>query len=125
METIEILENYLSLDKNFIKRIENQNKVLNNKEDFFKILKWWLKLTNNNTIGDLSLYSNNTKILKLNIGENSYYLNADSNKSGVAEFIKNKDNAWITIQNENGRMNKITNRNDSTPIAGLYLYKVI
>jgi hypothetical protein len=63
--------------------------------------------------------------LLLNIGSNLYYLNADTRISGVTEFIKNKDNTWKTIPNENGIMNKITNKSDSTPIPGFYLYKKI
>jgi|GEM_PF-3445914 len=58
-------------------------------------------------------------------------INADPNRSGVLEFLENKENKenkennWIVIENENGIKNKVTNRIDSKPIKGFYMYKKI
>jgi hypothetical protein len=43
----------------------------------------------------------------------------------VSEFLVNKDKSFKTIPNDNGILNKITNRSDSKPIKGFYLYKEI
>ena len=123
METNELIKKHLSIDQNYINEIKRENAL--NEEDFFNLLKWWLKLTKKTTIGDLSIHSKNTPLIFLKKDSNLYYLNADTNKEGVSEFLVNKVNSFTTIPNVKGILNKITNRSDSEPIKGFYLYKEI
>ncbi len=124
METNKFIEKYLSDDKNFIKKIGRKNE-LKEEEDFYKLLELWLEKSDEITIGDLRKYNGNTKLILLEIDSGSYYLNADTKKFGVLEFIKNKNNPFKIIPNSKGKLNKITNRSDSEPIKGFYLYKKI
>lgn len=60
--------------------------------------------------------NNNQKLILIQLGSSSYYINADSSKIGVKEFLSNKGNHWKIIVNENGKRNKVTNRLDEEPI---------
>ena len=124
MDTKTIFKNHISIDQNHIIKLSKEN-ALKNKEDFFKILKCWLRYSNSETIGDLTKMTGNTPLIHLEIGSNNYYLNADSKRTGVEEFLNNKDESWKIILNEVGILNKITNRVDSEAIPYFYFYKVI
>jgi hypothetical protein len=117
----EIINKYLTIDQKHIKKM-TPNNALKSKQDLFQILKWWKILSNASTIGE-SLINGNTPTIRINLGSNNYVINADTNKEGVVEFLKNKQHPWILIENENGIQNKITNNEDNSPIKGFYMYK--
>ena len=121
--SLEQIEKYFTPDKNFIKPIKKSFPITS-KSEFFELLKWWSKITKSDRIGDLREMNNNTPLIFLKIGSSIYILNADSTKTGVKEFLKNKENPWEIIVNENGVKNKITN-NKSEAIPGFYFYKKI
>ena len=114
----EIINEYLTIDQKYIKHCNIKNKNL-----LYDILKWWKKLSESETIGDLHKINGNTALIKINLGSNKYVINADSNKEGVAEFLNNKNNPWCLIENDNGIENKITNSETKSPIKGFYMYK--
>ena len=118
----QLIDRYLTSDKNFIKRITKAN-AIKSKEVFFEILKWWRNISTSNSIGDLRQMNNNTPLIYLQLGSSSYYINADSTKAGIKEFYNNINNPWKIIINENGIKNKVTNRIDERPIEGFYMYK--
>lgn len=120
MSTLYFIDRYLTEDKNFIKKT-----TLSNKEDFYKVLKWWLKLSNSETIADTTKYNGNTRIIDLKIGSITYYMHADTNKIGVKRFLANKDNDWKIIPSQKGNLNRVTNDSNQKDIKGLYLYKDI
>lgn len=124
MSAEEIINQYLTKDGNHIKPMQRAN-ALRGKDDLYDILKWWSKITTDQTIGNLTEMNNNQKVILLQIGSSEYYINADSRNSGVKEFLKNKGNQWKIIINERGVKNKVTNRIDAEPIPYFYLYKEI
>ena len=83
----EIVRRYLSDDQRYIRRCTIESKDL-----LYQILKWWIRLSNSETIGNLDSINGNTPLIKLIQGNNSYYINADSKKTGVTAFLSNKDN---------------------------------
>jgi hypothetical protein len=94
------------------------------KDDLYDILKWWSKITTKDTIGDLTTMNRNQKLIIFKIGSSSYYINADTKKIGVNQFLLNKNNPWKIIFNENGVKNKVTNGLDENPISYFYMYKL-
>ena len=115
------------IEGNYILQMNNDN-ALNSKEDLFTLLKIWKQSTKGGTIGDITndQINNNTQIIKLRLNNTSYYINADTTREGVSQFLENRNKSWITILNERGKnINKITNNEDSTPIEGFYMYTVI
>ena len=115
---------YLTVDQNYIRPFTKSTSI-RNKADFFKLLSWWLRLSKSDTLGDVTKMNNNKPLIHINIGSSSYYVNADSKRSGVKIFLSNKDSNWHLIANEDGKVNKITNKSDRAPIEGFYMYKEI
>jgi hypothetical protein len=126
MDTKFIYKNHISIDQNFILKLSREN-ALKNKEDFFNILKCWIRFSKSETIGDLTKMIRRTPILYLRIGSTTYYINADSKRIAVEEFLNNskESESWKLITNEDGVKNKITNRKDEEAIPGFYFYKEI
>ena len=118
----ELIDRYLTGDKNHFKKMNREN-MLDSKEKLYYLLKWWLKLSNKNTIGNTDNTNNNQQLILIELGANRYYINADTNKAGVKEFLKNKNEPWRLIENRNGNLNKITNSDSDIP--GFYMYQVI
>ena len=116
----EIVRRYLSDDQRYIRRCTIESKVL-----LYKILFWWKTLSNSESIGDTYNKSGNTILINITLGGNSYYLNADTKKTGVTTFLQNKDNHWNLILNDDGIRNKISNNITKKPIKGFYLYKKV
>jgi len=114
----EIIDRYLSIDQRYIMPIK-----LSDRDVFFSILSCWsmINQSDDSRIGN-SDYGG-TAHLKLEIGDKKYYLNSDTNRIGVREFLKNKENNWRVIQNANGFANVVTNKLDETSIPGFYFYK--
>ena len=118
-----IINKYLSVGQKYINKIPKSN-PLTSKEDFYKVLQWWSKLSSEKTIRDLGAKkSDRTAWIHLKLGSNSYYLNADTNKAGVISFLKNKENPWSIIVGEEGASNKVVNTLDQSTTSGFYLYK--
>ena len=124
MTAEEIKKQYLTIDGNHIKPIQKGN-ALKSKDDLYDVLKWWSIISTNQTVGDLKIMNNNQKLILIQVGSSGYYINADSNKIGVKEFLSNKGNPWKIRENENGKKNKVTNRLDDEPIPYFYMYKEI
>lgn len=120
----EKVNKYLTTDCNHIKLMQKGN-ALKGKDDLYDILKWWSRMSTEQTIGDLKIMKGYQKLILIQIGSSEYYINADSRKSGVKEFLLNKDNSWKIIVNESGIKNKVTNRLDEEPIPYFYMYKEI
>lgn len=118
----EIKNKYLTPDGNYIKKMSSEIDL--KKDDLYDILKWWSKITTKDTIGDLTTMNRNQKLIIFKIGSSSYYINADTKKIGVNQFLLNKDNPWKIIFNENGVKNKVTNGLDENPISYFYMYKL-
>ena len=114
----EIVRRYLSDDQRYIRRCTIESEDL-----LYQILKWWIRLSNSETIGNLDSMNGNTPLIKVIRENNSYYINADSKKTGVTAFLTNKDNPWHLIVNERGVRNRITNNFSKQPLTGLYIYK--
>ena len=115
------------IENGYILKMNNEN-ALTSEKHLFILLEMWVKRTENSkdTIGNLDVYNNNVKIIKLNLDNKSYYIDADTTREGVLKFLENRNKRWITILNVRGKnINKITNNEDSTPIEGFYMYKVI
>ena len=113
---------YLTFDQQFIKKM-NSSTYLKSKEELYGLLKWWKKLSKSETIGDLGQMNGNIPLIIIKIGSSSYYINADTNKTGVEVFLKNKTNPWNLISNRDAKKNKITNDSNHDPIEGFYMYK--
>lgn len=101
----------------------NSSSSLKSKEELYSILNWWNKLSKSDTIGDLGQMNGNTPLIIIKIGSSSYYINADTNKTGVEVFLKNEINPWKLISNRDAKKNKITNDSNNDPIEGFYMYK--
>jgi hypothetical protein len=114
------------IENGYILKMNNEN-ALTSKKHLFILLELWVKRTekSNDTIGNLNIYNNNVKIIKLNLDINSYYIDADTTREGVLKFLENKKTKWETIENRNGNRNKVTNTTNNDPISGFYMYKVI
>jgi hypothetical protein len=124
MDAQTIYKKHISIDQNYILKFSTES-PLKDKEDFIKILKCWLRYSISETIGDLTKMNGNTPLILLQIGSSNYYLNADSRKAGVAEFLNKAEEPWKVISNEDGVKNKVTNRIDSEAIPYFYFYKKI
>ena len=105
----------------------NNDNALNSREDLYSLLKLWKELTKGDTIGDIAndRINNNTKIVRLELKNSSFYINADTTREGVLEFLENQENDWNVIMSNRGNLNKITNNEDESPIDGFYMYQVI
>ena len=105
----------------------NNDNALNSREDLYSLLKLWKELTKGDTIGDIAndRINNNTKIVRLELKNSSFYINADTTREGVLEFLENQENDWNLIMSNRGNLNKITNNEDESPIDGFYMYQVI
>ena len=101
----------------------NSSTSLKSKEELYGILNWWKKLSKSETIGDLGKMNGNTPLIIIRIGSSSFYVNADTNRTGVEVFLKNKINPWKLIINRDTKKNKITNDSNHEPIEGFYMYK--
>lgn len=93
--------------------------ILSSKKELYDLLKTWKIISNASTIGNLALFPKNKKIILLNIRDNSFFINADTTRNGVLEFLKNKDNPWVITK----KSKVVTNKIDSQTIKGFYMYK--
>jgi len=124
MDLNKFLATYLSIDQNYIKPL-TKSRAIESKDEFYRVLSWWAKLSKSETIGDLSKMNKNTPLIRLKFGSSFYFINADTKKNGVRVFLSNKNDNWHLIPNEDGKLNKITNRLNKSSIEGFYMYKEI
>ena len=106
----------------------NNAEPLKSKKQLFVLLQMWLKRTqnfNDATIGNLVIHNKNVPIVKLNNGNRSFYINADTTRQGVEQFLHNKENEWNIIENNRGRINLVTNDPNKKSIKGFYMYQNI
>ncbi|EAR16473.1 hypothetical protein [Robiginitalea biformata] len=119
------LHEFLTDDRRYIKK-QKRSKPLESKELFYEILQEWAEwndhlASENPKIGDVP--TGNTRLIHLDLNNSRYYLNGDTNLSGVKEFLRNMDSPWKIIPNNRGRMNKVTNDKEGSGITGFFLYK--
>lgn len=114
------------IQNGYILQMNNENALIS-KKHLFILLEMWANRTKNSTdtIGNLDLYNKYVKIIKLNLANNSYYINADTTREGVLMFLENKKSDWIIIENNRGRVNKVTNTTNKEAIKGFYMYREI
>jgi len=112
----------LTLDQQHIKRIDRSSPI-RSKNEFNCILKTWAMLNSNPEAKIGSAQHNQSPWIFVELGSRTYYLNSDTKLKGVIEYLKNKDEEWSLIENENGVRNKAVNTSDQKAIEGFYLYK--
>ena len=112
----EISKKYI--EGQYIKPLINEY-ALSSKEELFNLLKCWKMISKASTIGNVDSDSSNKRVILLNIRDISYYINADSTRKGVIEFLINKDNPWKIAK----KSKVVTNHIDSQTIKGFYMYK--
>tara|TARA_B100000963_G_scaffold145209_1_gene126483 strand:- start:117 stop:473 length:357 start_codon:yes stop_codon:yes gene_type:complete len=106
------------LEGEYIKPMINTY-ILSSKEELYDLLKTWKIISNASTIGNTALFPKNKKIILLNIRDDSFFLNADTTRNGVIEFLINKDNPWTILK----KSKVVTNKIDLQTIKGFYMYK--
>lgn len=120
----ELIKKHLSLDQKFIKKIPYSS-PLADKNELYSILTWWVRLSDSNTVGDLNgKKSDPTPLVHFKKGDIIFKIHSDTTKGGVKEFLKNKENPWLLIENKNGYKNLVTNYINKKPIKGFYMYRV-
>jgi hypothetical protein len=97
----------------------------NTKDQLIILLKNWLK-TNETKIGNGENKTGNTKWIFLNLNGNDYYINADTKREGIVNFVKNNENnyPWVVIANNRNVYKKGSNDENGNAIKGLYFYSV-
>ena len=121
----ELIKKHLSLDQRFIKKIPYSS-PLTDKKELYSILTWWVRLSgSSSTVGDLNgKKSDPTPLVHFKKGDIIFKIHSDTTKDGVKEFLKNKENPWLLIENKNGYKNLVTNHINKKPIKGFYMYRV-
>jgi len=125
----EIMEQLI--DGNFIIRME-ENNPLTSKDDLIQLLQYWVDQTGGPKenlgypIGDYDNFGK-TPWIYISLNNEYYFINADTNKKGVIEFLENhkNQNPWIIVANRNGVFNKVTNNKDGNSIKYLYFYAIV
>ena len=97
----------------------------NTKDELIKLLKNWLQ-TNQQTIGNGENRTGNTKWIFLYLNGNNYYINADTTREGILNFVKNHENnyPWVVVANNRNVYKKVSNDLYGKAIKGLYFYSV-
>jgi hypothetical protein len=95
----------------------------NSKDELILVFKSWLE-TNETAIGDIDNYPKYTKWIFLNLNGNNYFINADTTREGIVDFVNNHENnnSWKVIANRDKIFNKVSNDVASKAIKGLYFY---
>jgi len=109
------------LTGNYITPIPRSN-PLKSKEDFNRLLKFWVQRSVGNTIGDPDKHSGNTVIIWVRISDRLYKVNADTSRKGVKKYLENYSNGntnWTQVRNSG----RISNNEDGTLITNFAMYK--
>lgn len=93
------------------------------KDQLVMLLKNWFK-TNEPTIGNGKNKTGNTKWIFLYLNDKEYYINADTTREGIMNFVKNheKKHPWVIIADKNQVYQKVSNDINRNAIKGLYFY---
>ncbi len=96
------------------------------KEQLIVLLKNWLE-TSETKIGNGKNKTGNTKWIFLNLNSTNYYINADTKREGIVEFVKNHENNYpsIVIANNRDVYKKVSNDENGKAIKGLYFYSEV
>ena len=115
----ELLERYLM--GNHITEMTWGN-CLNSREDLVLLLRGWLQMTESDTIGDPNVGVGLKKLIKLQIGDKRYVLNADTRRKGVKVFLENEKNGNTWTYSETNRVSNASNREH---IETLQMYRIV
>ena len=93
------------------------------KDQLVMLLKNWLK-TNEPTIGNGNNKTGNTKWIILNLNGSKYFINADTTREGIINYVRNheKNYSWGVIANNRKVYKKVSNDINGNAIKGLYFY---
>lgn len=102
--------------------IEKKTKCYS-KDQLILLLENWLK-TNEQTIGNGKSKTGNTKWIILYLNNREYFINADTTREGIMNFVKNheKKYPWVVIANNRKVYKKVSNDINGNAIKGLYFY---
>lgn len=102
--------------------IEKKTKCYS-KDQLIILLKSWLT-TNEKTIGNGKNKTGNTKWIYLYLNNMEFFINADTTREGVINFVENheKNHPWVVIANKDNVYNKVSNDINRNAIKGLYFY---
>ena len=102
--------------------IEKETKCYS-KDQLILLLENWLK-TNEPTIGNGKNKTGNTKWIFLYLNDKEYYINADTTREGITNFVRNheKNYPWVVIANNRNVYKKVSNEINENAIKGLYFY---
>jgi hypothetical protein len=114
----ELLERYL-LGQYIIPM--NWKNCLSSREDLVLLLKGWRQMTSSETIGDPNNGIGVRPLIRLQIGDNRYVLNADTKRRGVKVFLENEKHRNIWTYSEK---NRVSNAPNGEHIENLQMYKV-
>ena len=92
-------------------------------KEFDNKLEEWLINCDTDTIGDISKFGGR-KYIYVKVGPNEYYLNADTKRPAVKEYLnKYKGEKWEAILNQKKtKKNKVAFGTDQKIIKGFYFY---
>jgi len=96
------------------------------RREFDSELREWLGYSDSPFIGDAERFGGRAWLWVRQLGWR-YYLNADTTREGVAEYVRLLDKAgklsWSVVPNEKGVENKVAFGPDQIVIPGFYLYR--
>jgi hypothetical protein len=95
------------------------------KADFNNALQEWYQETAEKTIGNHEY--NQSPWLFVELGSYKFYLNSDSKREGISKYLQlvkqYPDNLpWHIVENNRGKVNKVTFGNEKLKIPGFYFY---
>ena len=97
------------------------------KAELFRLLKYWLRMSDMTTIGDIGNFGGSACILIALENGRTARLNSDTKRITVEEYVKTAkargpEAPWAVVGNQRGRLNKINFRADGTETPGWYCY---
>jgi len=97
------------------------------RHEFDNELREWLDYSDSAVIGDAEKFGKKAWVWVKQLGWR-YYLNADTTRDAVAEYIRLLDEAggklsWSVVPNERGVENKVAFGPTQRKIEGFYLYR--
>ena len=106
--------------------IKNTASTPHTRQRFNELLKSWYQNNSEDTVGTCGDYGGVAFLWAVH-DSNKYYLNADTKRSGVGEYLEMlkryaNNLQWSVVKNQNGTMNKIAFGPEKKKIRGFYLY---
>ncbi len=97
-----------------------------NRGEFYRLLDRWLRLTNEQTIGEAGVVQGRTPWVWILVGGRECRLHADTKREGVAALLDlwraSPNLEWHVVANQRGRFNKVAIGDEKIVIPGLFLY---